>query len=158
MAGFQVTLHGRFWLTPEVASARQQLKVGLILILVSSGAFREREPKLEEILKHPRLVVLGEPGACKSLVARAAVQEILTNRERVPVFTELKQYRGDLQSLLERSAPHDILSLAVPAGLDHVKRTYILDGVDEIPQEYLAASAKRYAHRLGCDRFRRRKI
>src|SRR5712692_6208713 len=55
------------------------------------GVFREGEPGLSEILKHPRVVVLGEPGAGKSLVARAAVQEVLRGSERVPIFTELKQ-------------------------------------------------------------------
>jgi len=103
------------------------------------GVFREREPKLEEILKHPRLVVLGEPGAGKSLVARAAVSEILKDPERIPVFTELKQYRGDLRRLLESAAPRSILGPTIPAGGDLLRRTYIFDGVDEIPQELLAA-------------------
>src|SRR6266566_1668664 len=99
------------------------------------GAFREREPGLNEILKHPRVVILGEPGAGKSLVARAVVQEVLRNNDRVPVLTELKQYRGDLGKLLEAAAPRSILDLTVPA----LRRTYILDGVDEIPKEFLEA-------------------
>ena len=33
------------------------------------GVLREGEPQLAELLKHPRVVILGEPGAGKSLVA-----------------------------------------------------------------------------------------
>jgi len=115
------------------------------------GVFREREPKLEDILKHPRLVVLGEPGAGKSLVARAAVQEILKNGERTPVFTELKQYRGDLQKLLAVTAPRSILGPTTLAGGAPLRRTYILDGVDEVPQEFLAAFGNELESLLGND-------
>src|SRR5713226_3185788 len=73
------------------------------------GVLREREPGLDEILKHPRVVILGEPGAGKSLVAQVAVQKGLSNAERVPVFSELKQYRGDLGKLLRVAAPNSIL-------------------------------------------------
>jgi hypothetical protein len=106
------------------------------------GILRDREPGLEEILKHPRLVVLGEPGAGKSLVARAAVQGTLRKAERVPVFTELKQYRGDLRKLLEIAAPRSILDQTVSANENLIKRVYILDGVDEIPQEFVTAFGK----------------
>src|SRR5260370_7194267 len=63
------------------------------------GVFREGEPGLSEILKHPRVVVLCEPGAGKSLVARAAVQELLREIELTPLFPELKQSRGALHSV-----------------------------------------------------------
>jgi hypothetical protein len=36
------------------------------------GILREREPKLEDVLKHARVLILAEPGAGKSVVARAA--------------------------------------------------------------------------------------
>src|SRR6266849_1419875 len=95
------------------------------------GVLREGEPGLDEILKHPRVVILGEPGAGKSLVARAAVQEVLRDSERVPVFTELKQYRGDLPGLLGAAAPRSILDLTGSLDRAVLKRTFILDGVDE---------------------------
>jgi hypothetical protein len=96
-------------------------------------------------------MILGEPGAGKSLVARAAVQGILRNSERVPVFTELKQYRGDLRKLLELSAPSSILGGIGSVNGEHLKRTYILDGVDEIPPESLTPFGKELEALLGYD-------
>jgi hypothetical protein len=95
------------------------------------GILREREPQLREVMQHPRLVILGEPGSGKSLVAKAAIRELVQRRDRVPVFSELKQYRGDLVGLLEAASSPLILKEAV-------ERTYVLDGVDEIPQELFA--------------------
>src|SRR6266567_3608097 len=63
------------------------------------GVFREHEPELVEILTHPRILILAEPGGGKSVIARAAVHEF-ARAGRVPVFVELKGYRGDLSQLL----------------------------------------------------------
>jgi hypothetical protein len=115
------------------------------------GVLREGEPKLEEILKHPRLVILGEPGAGKSLVARAAAQEFVRNDERVPVLSELKHYRGDLQGLLEVGAPRSILEPNASVDGKLLKRTYILDGLDEIPLELLAFFGKELEALLRAD-------
>src|ERR1700722_8836822 len=59
------------------------------------GVLKDREPELHELLQHPRVVSLGEPGAGKSVVARAAVRTLIEEAERVPVYGELKQYRAD---------------------------------------------------------------
>jgi hypothetical protein len=106
------------------------------------GVLREGEPKLREILKHPRLVILGEPGAGKSLVARAAAQELLRTDERVPILSELKEYRGDLRALLGTEAPRSILEPNASVDWELLKRTFILDGLDEIPLELLAPFGK----------------
>src|SRR3989442_6039199 len=68
------------------------------------GVFRERSPDLAELLQHPRLLVLAEPGGGKSVVARAAVHKSL-EAGRIPVLAELKEYRGDLIGLLRIVAP-----------------------------------------------------
>ncbi len=57
------------------------------------GLLRRREPKLAEILKHPRLLILAEPGGGKSVIARASVHEAV-RAGRVPIMVELKEYRG----------------------------------------------------------------
>ena len=101
------------------------------------GVSREKEPELEELLKHPRLVILGEPGAGKSLVARAAVREIITKGERIPILSELKQYRNNLGELLRKSAPDWLLALDASIENKLINRTYVFDGVDEIPVETL---------------------
>jgi hypothetical protein len=62
------------------------------------GVFRERSPDLAELLQHPRLLILAEPGGGKSVVARSAVYESL-EAGRIPIFAELKEYRGDLTAL-----------------------------------------------------------
>src|ERR1017187_7107779 len=59
------------------------------------GVFRERSPDLMELLQHPRLLILAEPGGGKSVATRAAVQESL-QAGRIPILVELKEYRGDL--------------------------------------------------------------
>src|SRR5690242_813502 len=59
------------------------------------GMLRDREPKLADVVKQSRVVVLAEPGGGKSIVARAAVHELARKGKRIPVFVELKEYRGD---------------------------------------------------------------
>ena len=115
------------------------------------GVLREGEPKLGEILKHPRLVILGEPGAGKSLVARAAAQELLRSGERVSILSELKQYRGDLRALLGTGAPRSILEPNASVDEELLKRTYILDGLDEISIELLAPFGKELEALLRAD-------
>jgi hypothetical protein len=99
------------------------------------GLFREREPELAEILTHPQLLVLAEPGGGKSVIARAAVHEI-ARAGRVPISVELKEYRGDLPHLFRSSAPDDVLQDRL------LERTYILDGIDEVPTEFLSGFAQ----------------
>jgi hypothetical protein len=99
------------------------------------GVFREKEPELADVLRHPRLLILAEPGGGKSVVARAAVHET-AQAGRVPIMVELKEYRGDLTALLRAEASDVLLQ---DGGL---KRTYILDGIDEVPSELLAAFAR----------------
>lgn len=108
------------------------------------GVLRDREPELAELLKHPRVVVLGEPGAGKSVVARAAVRTLIDEAERVPVYSELKQYRADsnLVDLLKASVPDWLLDVGGSIEGKRLARTYVLDGVDEIPTEALAAFGK----------------
>jgi hypothetical protein len=115
------------------------------------GVYREGEPQLAEILKHPRTVVLGEPGAGKSLVTRAAVVELLSYGNRVPIVGELKAYRGDLLGLLRSDTPPSILDVAGNAGSKKLERAYVLDGVDEIPFELIEQFGKDLARLLERD-------
>src|SRR5713226_3570020 len=63
------------------------------------GILRDREPKLDDILKHTRVLVLAEPGGGKSVIVRSAVHQFIRDKTRVPVFAELKEYSGDLGAL-----------------------------------------------------------
>jgi hypothetical protein len=108
------------------------------------GLFREREPELAEILNHPRLLVLAEPGGGKSVSAKAAVHAI-AEAGRVPIFVELKEYRGDLEGLLQSSAPDDVLH-------DALERSYVLDGVDELPTELLSRFGQQLEQLIDSDR------
>jgi len=103
------------------------------------GMMRDREPKLADILKHPRAVILAEPGGGKSVVARAAVRQFLTSEERVPIFVELKEYRGDLRALISKAAPPALLDTAGDIEGNLISRAYVLDGIDEIPRGFLSA-------------------
>lgn len=97
------------------------------------GMLRDREPKLADVVKQSGVVVLAEPGGGKSVVARAAVHELARRGDRVPVFVELKEYRGDLGALIRNAAPTAILEAAAAIDDRPLLRAYVLDGIDEIP-------------------------
>ena len=101
------------------------------------GMLREREPKLADVLKHPRVLILAEPGGGKSVVARAAAHEFAREEARVPIFAELKGYRGDLSVLIAAAAPPTVLDPASAVEGRPVSRAYLLDGIDEIPRGML---------------------
>ena len=93
------------------------------------GLFREHEPDLPAVLTHKQVLILGEPGAGKSTTTRAVVQHVLDQEQltEIPVPASLKSYNGNLRQLLLRTTPAEVLDTR---GLT---RTYILDGIDEIP-------------------------
>jgi hypothetical protein len=95
------------------------------------GMFREYEPDLAAVLKQPLVLVLGEPGAGKSMTAQAARWQVLDSGQGTPISASLKSYQGNLRELLDKSAPPTVLDDTT------VVRTYILDGVDEIPRDHL---------------------
>ena len=101
------------------------------------GMLREREPALKEVLTHPAIAIVADPGGGKSVVGRAAVEQLLADGERVPVFGEVKQYRVDLPTLFRITTPAAVLDLAAVVDDVPLKRTYVLDGIDEIPRELL---------------------
>ena len=101
------------------------------------GMLRDREPKLDDILKHARVLILAEPGGGKSIVARGAVHQFIRDSTRVPVFAELKGYRGDLGALISTNAPAEILDLEASIDTKTISRAYVLDGIDEIPRDRL---------------------
>ncbi len=102
------------------------------------GVFREQEPELREVLKHSQILILAEPGAGKSMVARAAVHELIRAGNKIPVFAELKSYRRPLTDILSSGKPADLfVQDLVVEGIAR-QRAYILDGLDEIPIEGLA--------------------
>jgi hypothetical protein len=98
------------------------------------GMFRENEPDLPAILTQRQLLILGEPGAGKSTVAKAVVQHLLAkNDANVPILSLLKSYNGNLRALLLQSVPPTILDAS------NITRTYILDGIDEAPTTHRVA-------------------
>lgn len=96
------------------------------------GVFREREPDLQRILQHARVLILGEPGSGKSTIIKAVVHRLAAEGLTIPMPALLKSYRGNLAALLKANTPSELLDDA------NVKRTYILDGLDEIPSNFLA--------------------
>jgi predicted NACHT family NTPase len=93
------------------------------------GLFREHEPDFATILTHPRLLILGEPGAGKSTTGRALIKHIQEHGQPadIAVVASLKSYTGNLRNLLLENTPAIVLD--APA----LHRTYVLDGVDEVP-------------------------
>jgi hypothetical protein len=101
------------------------------------GVFREREPELQELLSHPEILILAEPGAGKSMVARAAIRELIKNPKRIPIFSELRSYRRNLSDLVRSDKPVSLFAENLIIDGVPRQRTYILDGLDEIPVEVL---------------------
>ena len=99
------------------------------------GLFREDEPDLAMVLTHPKLLILGEPGAGKSTTGRAVIQHLYERGQptEIPVVASLKSYTGSLRNLLVENAP--VIVLDTP----ELHRTYILDGVDEVPIQHRQA-------------------
>jgi hypothetical protein len=101
------------------------------------GMLRDREPKLADVLKNTRVLILAEPGGGKSVVARAAVQHFAGDGARLPIFAELKAYRGDLSALITAAAPPAVRDPAAVVDGKPLSRSYVLDGIDEIPRGLL---------------------
>lgn len=119
----------RFTVLPESGSVSTDLDFR------SYGMLREREPTLKEILTHPTIAVVADPGVGKSVVARACVHHLIANGDRVPVFAEVKQYRAELPNLFRITTLAAVLDPAAAVEGVPLKRTYVLDGIDEIPLE-----------------------
>jgi hypothetical protein len=96
------------------------------------GLFREHEPDFATILTHPRLLILGEPGAGKSTTGRALIKHIQEHGQPtdIAVVASLKSYTGNLRNLLLQNGPAIVLD--APA----LHRTHVLDGVDEVPVQH----------------------
>jgi hypothetical protein len=102
---------------------------------VRSSAFLEHSPTLETLLEHRASVVLGEPGSGKSTVANAGMLAAV-NRGWVPVFARLGAYSGSLSQTFEPTPP---------GTSEDQPRLYILDGLDDLPREYLNLLAEELA-------------
>ena len=119
----------RFTALPESGNVSSDLEFR------TYGMLREREPTLSEVLTHPSIAIVADPGAGKSVVGRASVQHLLAHCDRVPVFAEVKQYRVDLPTLFSIATPAAVLEPGAMVDGIPLKRTYVLDGIDEIPME-----------------------
>jgi len=95
------------------------------------GVFREHEPDLPAVLQHSRIVLLGEPGAGKSTAVDAIVYHLLAqgNPFEIPLPASLRSYRGSLRALFLEQVHETVLDAR------DAKRTYLLDGIDEVPSE-----------------------
>lgn len=87
-----------------------------------------RQLALPGILENQAFAVLGEPGAGKSTVASASALVAL-DRGWIPLFASLREYKGDLRSVLRHNAPEDAFEPALT-------RLYILDGFDEVSDDH----------------------
>ena len=113
-----------------------------------SGTLRKYEPDLPKLLENKRLVIVGEPGAGKSTVARTVARRFATTgvRTDVPVFLNLRGYAGDLTASLGTLIPHELLSS------EAIGRRYVFDGLDEVPRELLHEAKTQINRLLATDR------
>ncbi len=94
---------------------------------------RDRQPDLVEVLEQKQLLVLAEPGGGKSIVAKAAVREFTKRTATLPVFAELKEYRGKLAELISSATPAWALQADAAVDGQILQRAFVLDGLDEVP-------------------------
>jgi len=121
----------RFTALPESGSVSDDLQYKAL------GMLREREPKLDELLNNRVVAIVADPGGGKSVVARAAMHKLIAQGERALVFAEIKQYRVDLPTLFRVNTPAAVLKPGETVDSTPLRKTYILDGIDEIPTELL---------------------
>jgi hypothetical protein len=113
---------------------------------------RERQPDLEELLEQKQLLILAEPGGGKSIVARAAVKELASRKQTFPIFVELKEYRGDLKELLSSGIPEWARPSDASVDGQMLHKTYVLDGLDEVPVELQDAFFRDLSSLLSSDK------
>lgn len=97
-----------------------------------SNILREEEPNLDALLSQPRVIAVGEPGSGKSTVAREAAVRLASSQSTLPIVVDLRSYRGDLRKLISAETSPTLLSI------EFLQSHYIFDGLDEVPQEYVA--------------------
>ena len=120
----------RFTALPESGSVSSDLDFR------SYGMLREREPMLEELLTHP--AIASWPTRWRKVGCRPGGIAPARGQQRTRTgLGEVKQYRGDLQTLFRITAPADVLDPAAAVDGAPLRRTYVLDGIDEIPTELL---------------------
>src|SRR5450755_2097863 len=66
---------------------------------------RDKEVKLPELLERRAVLILAEPGGGKSVVARAAAHHLMDANQGLPIFLDLKEYRGDLANMVAKAVP-----------------------------------------------------
>jgi hypothetical protein len=93
------------------------------------GMFRESEPGLPAVLEHSRVLILAEPGAGKSTIAKQIAYTTAEEEKCLPIFAALAGYRGDLAGFLSTLVPKPILQ-------GDSGRQYVFDGLDELPTAY----------------------
>ena len=111
------------------------------------GVLREYEPDLPKLLENRRLVIVGEPGAGKSTVARTVTRRFATSRNAadVQLYLNLRSYAGDLTARLEASAPPEVLASS------NIRRRYVFDGLDEVRNELLSQAKAQINDLLATD-------
>lgn len=112
-----------------------------------SGVLREHEPVLDQLLSHQKLVVVGEPGSGKSTIAKEVARRLASREpiQEIPIAINLRSYRGDLDTLISNSANGGSLSG------QKLRRRYLLDGLDEIPREYVSRAITQILSLLSSD-------
>lgn len=101
-----------------------------------SGLLREKEPELDALLAHRRLIIVGEPGSGKSTIAQEAARRLACVDSALPILLSLRSYRGNLKQLVSKTVPSAIFEM------DDLQKHYICDGLDEVPREHISEAIR----------------
>ncbi len=101
-----------------------------------STPLRGLDASLSDVVEHPHVVVLGDPGSGKSTIGRAAVFDAL-RRGWIPVTGRLRSFAGSLEESFDASISADVLRGETVL--------YILDGLDEVAASSIAAAREAIA-------------